>query len=293
MLRLITILRLSRPLYILLSALTYFLGAGIARYIGDPQMLPAFWLGLVGIILAQICMNLLIEVYRPENEPIVPGESIASRRAIHDSALYVSIAGLAALAVIAFLLFKDGRLTPPAWLILALSLLVIVVYSVPPLRLVDKGYGEVLLALHLGFLVPSISFLLQDGSYHRLLNVTVVPLTILLLATILVLDFPSYSEDIKYERQSLLVHIGWERAVPLHHGLVVAAYVLFAFTPLLGYSLSLLWPAFLTIPFAILQIYWLRNIALGAKPIWTLLSVNAIAIFGLTAYFLTLTFWLR
>ena len=71
------------------------------------------------------------------------------------------------------------------------------------------------------------------------------------------------------------------------------AYVLFAFTPLLGYSLSLLWPAFLTIPFAILQIYWLRNIALGAKPIWTLLSVNAIAIFGLTAYFLTLTFWLR
>jgi 1,4-dihydroxy-2-naphthoate octaprenyltransferase len=172
-------------------------------------------------------------------------------------------------------------------------LLVIVAYSVPPLRLVDKGYGEALLAVQLGFLVPSISFLLQDGAYHRLLNVTIVPLTILSLAMILTLDFPSYSSDLKYARQTLLVRIGWERAVPLHHGLVVAAYVLFASTPLLGYSLSLLWPAFLTIPFALLQIYWLRNIALGAKPIWTLLTANAVAIFGLTAYFLTLTFWLR
>ena len=163
-------------------------------------------------MLAQLSMDLLVEVYRPDNEPIVPNETIANRKAIHDSSLYVSIAGLAALAVIAFLLFKDGRLTSPAWLILALSLLVIVVYSVPPLRLIDKGYGEILLAVQLGFFVPSISFLSQDGAYHRLLNVTIVPLTFLSLATILALDFPSYAEDLKYARQTLLVRIGWERA---------------------------------------------------------------------------------
>ena len=291
--RLLTILRLTRPVYLLLAALTYFLGAGIARYLGDPQMPPAFWLGLIGILLAQMCMNLMVEVYRPENEPIVPEESTIDRRATRDSALYVSLAGLAALAVIAFLLFKDGRLTPSAWLILALSLLFIIAYSVPPLRLVDKGYGEVLLAAQIGFLAPSIAFLLQDGAYHRLLYATIVPLTILSLATILALDFPSYSSDLKYARQTLLVRMGWERAVPLHHGLVIAAYALFAFTPLLGFSLNLIWPAFLTIPFAILQIYWLRNIALGAKPIWSLLSANSIAVLGLTAYFLTLTFWLR
>ena len=238
-------------------------------------------------------MNLLVEVFRPLNEPITPDETAAGRRALHDSALYISITGLSALAVIAFLLFKDGHLTAPALLILALSLLVIVIYSVPPLRFVDKGYGEVLLAIHLGFLVPSISFLIQDGAYHRLLNITIVPLTLLSLSTILALDFPSYAEDLKYARQTLLVRIGWERAVPLHQGLVIGAYLLFASAPLLGYSLGLLWPVFLTIPFAILQIYWLRNIAMGAKPLWSLLSANAIAIFGLTAYFLTLTFWLR
>jgi hypothetical protein len=87
--------------------------------------------------------------------------------------------------------------------------------------------------------------------------------------------------------------MGWERAVPLHHGLVIMAYVLFAFEPLFGFSLRLMWPAFLTVPFALLQIYFLRNIALGAKPIWNLLTANAISIFGMTVYFLTLTFWLR
>ena len=78
--RLITILRLSRPLYLLLTALTYILGAGIARYLGKPQAPATFWLGLVGVLLAQLSMNLLAEVFRPTNEPIVPNETPADRR---------------------------------------------------------------------------------------------------------------------------------------------------------------------------------------------------------------------
>ena len=291
--QLIKILRLSRPLFLLLAALTYFLGAGIARYLGHPLALQTFWMGLFGVVLMHISMNLLGEVFRPINEPIIKGETIADRKAVHDAALFVSIAGLTIVAVIAFLLFKEGHLATPAWFYLALSLLVLLIYSVPPLRLIDKGYGEVLLAIQLGFFIPSISFILQSGGYHRLLNATVVPVTFLCLASILALDFPSYSEDLKYARQTLLVRMGWERAVPLHDGLVIMAYVLFAFEPLFGFSLGLLWPAFLTIPFAILQIYFLRNIALGAKPIWTLLTANAISIFGMTVYFLILAFWLH
>jgi hypothetical protein len=60
-----------------------------------------------------------------------------------------------------------------------------------------------------------------------------------------------------------------------------------------GLSLSLIWPAFLTLPFALFQIFQLRNISMGAPTNWTLLTVTALAVFGLTTYFLTLTFWLR
>ena len=58
-------------------------------------------------------------------------------------------------------------------------------------------------------------------------------------------------------------------------------------------TLSLIWPAFLTFPFALFQIFQLRNIANGTKPNWTLLNVTALAVFGLTTYFLAFTFWIR
>lgn len=291
--RLLTLLRLSRPLYLLLAALTYFLGIGVARYLGKLQTPAVFWLGLLGVLFSLIAMNLLAEVFRPINEPVTPDETIADRNAIRDAALYVSIAALASLAVIAFLLFKDARVTPQVLAFLVLSLVAIVAYSVPPVRLIDKGSGEFLLAVYLAYIVPSIAFLLQAGQLHRLLNSVAVPLAFLALASLLALDFPTYADDLKYERRTLLARIGWERAVPLHHGLVLAAYVLFAVAPLLGFSLALLWPAFLSLPFGLIQIYWLRNISLGAKPIWTLLTANAVALFGLTAYFLTLAFWLK
>ncbi len=292
--RLLTLLRLSRPLYLLFAALTYALGAGIARYLGNPQTPTVFWPGLIGALFAQTGMNLLVEVFRPFNEPITAAdESRAERRAIREAALYVSTAALVAAGVIAYLFYYDGRLAPPSLLFLGLSLLVVILYSVPPLRLVDRGFGELLLAVQLAYLIPSIAFLLQTGEYHRLLSVITIPLVLLAFATFLAFDFPVYADDLKYARNTLLTRLGWERAIPLHHACVLAAYILFASAPLQGFSLGLIWPAFLSLPFAFLQIFWLRNIALGAKPIWTLLTANAIALLGLTAYFLTLTFWLR
>ncbi len=291
--RLQNLLRISRPLLLLLAAITYVLGTGIARYLGKPQTPTVFWLGMVGILLAQVSMNLLVEVFRPLNEPIFAEETAEERKGLHDAALYCSIGALAADSFIAVLLFRQGHLTGPAITFLGLSLIILIVYAVPPARLYDKGFGELLLALQLGYIFPSIGFLLQAGDYHRLLNAVIIPLSFLAFASFLALDFPSYADDLKYERRTLLVQIGWERAVPLHNGLIIAGYALFALTPLFGFSLALLWPAFLTLPFAALEIFWLRNVALGAKPIWTMLSANAISLFGLTAYFLTIAFWLR
>jgi len=287
------VLRLARPIFLLLAGLMYILGAGISRFLGEFVALPAFWLGLGGAVLAQTSMSLLAEVFRPPNDPILPGDDRAARRTLRDAALYLSIGALAALGVIAFLLFRDGRLTAPALLCLGLSLLVCVLYAVPPMRMLDRGFGELLLTIQMAYLLPAIGFLLQTGSFHRLLNAIIVPLAFLVLAALLALDFSTYAEDIKYGRRTFLERVGWEVATPLHHGLIVAAYLLLGAAPLLGFSIGLLWPAFLTLPFAILQIFWLRNITLGARPIWNLLTANGLAVFGLTAYLLTLTVWLR
>lgn len=285
--------RLARPLYLLLAGLTYVLGAGIARYLGNPQIPEAFWSGLAWVLLAQLSMDLLTEVFRSPIEPIVPGESLSDRIALRTAALWISMASLTAGAVMIYRLFAQGQLAPAALLLLGISLAAIIAYAVPPLRLVNRGFGEFLLAVQLGGVAPYLGFHFQTAEPHWLPALVTFPLTALALALFIVLDFPPFAADVKYARGTLLERIGWERAVALHRALTLMAYLPFAIGPLLGLSLSLLWPALLTLPFGLLEIFWLRNIALGAKPLWALLTANAIAIFGLTAYLLALTFWMR
>jgi 1,4-dihydroxy-2-naphthoate octaprenyltransferase len=157
--------------------------------------------------------------------------------------------------------------------------------------MVDRGFGELILSVQLAYVIPSIGFLLQAGEYHRLLVITVIPLTALALAYFLIANFSSFPADQKYQRATLLRLLTWERAVPLHHTLLLIAYTIFAAAPFIGFTF--LWPAFLTLPFAVLEMLLLRNISMGGKPNWPLLTSTALAVFGLTTYFLTLTFWLR
>ncbi|MGZ9221647.1 MAG: hypothetical protein ACXW4Q_06025 [Anaerolineales bacterium] len=286
--------RLSRPQHLLLAALTYFLGASIANYLGKPFRTDSFWLGLVAVLLAQASMNLLAEVFRPYNEPIVEGETRKDRMTLRNNALYISIAALAANAVIAFLLYQNNHLSISALFFLLLSLLLALTYAIPPFRFINRGFGEFGMAAHLAYVIPSIAYILQSDETHRFLMIT-IPLTFLAFAYFIVLSFPAFASDSKYNRSTLLTRLGWERVVPLHHLFVLLAYLFFLAlaSPAFGLSLSLLWPAFLTLPFAIFQIFQLRNIALGARTNWNLLTVTALSVFGLTAYFLSLTFWLR
>jgi 1,4-dihydroxy-2-naphthoate octaprenyltransferase len=178
-------------------------------------------------------------------------------------------------------------------LFLLSSLVTIILYAVHPFRLIERGFGELALAAHIAYIIPSIGFLLQAKENHRLLIIIIIPLTALALAYFLIINFTTFIADQKYQRATLLRSLTWERAVPFHHGLIIFAYVIFAAAPSLGFSFSLIWPAFLALPFAILQIFHLRNISMGGKPNWPLLTVTALAVFGLTTYFITLTFWIR
>jgi 1,4-dihydroxy-2-naphthoate octaprenyltransferase len=286
------LLRLSRPLQLLLAALTYLLGASIANYLGKPLRIDSFWLGLAAVLFSQASMNLLVEVFRPANEPIIEGETIKDRLALRNNALYISIAALAANAVIAFLLYTNGHLSVPAFFFVLLSLVLVLGYAIHPFHFVHRGFGEFILAAQLAYVVPSIGYILQADETHRFLLIT-VPLTLLAFAYFIVMDFPAFAADTKYNRSTFLTSLGWERVVPLHHLFILLAYLFFIMLPIFGLSLRLLWPAFLTFPFALFQVYQLRNISLGAPTNWTLLTVTALSVFGLTAYFLSLTFWLQ
>ncbi len=274
----------------LLAALTFSFGASVANYLGKPFRADSFWLGLFAVMLAQMSMSLLSEVFRLDAEPLTENETRRERALLRNNALYVAIASLSVDAVIAFFLFNNQHLSMASFSFLLVSLFLVLAYSLPPFR--NRGFGEFLLAAHLAYVIPSIAYLLQADLTHRFLAL-LVPLTLLAFAYFIIMDFPSFASDRKYNRTTFLTRLGWERVVPLHHVFLLFAYVFFAIAPSLGLSLALIWPAFLTLPFAIFQIFQLRNIALGGPANWILLTATALSVFVLTTYFLTLTFWLR
>ena len=285
-------LKLIRPLNLIFAALTYSLGASIADYLGNSFQATSFWLGMIGVVLAQLTMSILPEIFRLDLEPLSENETRPQRQILRNNLLYISLASLTSLALIFYALFATGQLPLSAVFFLGLSLAIILVYSIPPFRFINRGFGELLLAVHIAYVFPSIAFILQSGGVHRFLAIT-IPLIFLTFSYFIVRDFQTFAQDQKFRRVTFLTRLGWERVVPLHHIFVIFAYVFFLSMPAFGLTLSLIWPAFLSLPFALYQIFQLRNISLGLPPNWTLLNATTLAVFGLTTYFLALTFWIR
>ncbi len=283
-------IKLSKPLTLLLASLTYFLGSSIPAYLGEPFQAIPFILGLVVILFAQLSMNFLSETFRPHNEPLIENETPAKKEVLRNNLLYVSVALISTSITLAYLLIVNYQ--PPIFPFILL-LAFVVLYAVPPFRFVNRGFGELLLSFQIAYLVPALAFVLQTGELHRLLIILTIPLTALALTYFLMINFAAFAEDSKYERNTMLRLLTWQRAVPLHHSLIVFAYSVFALMPLFGFSFNLIWASFLTLPFAIFQIIQIRAIANGNPPNWKLLTSTALILFGLTVYFLTLTFWLR
>jgi 1,4-dihydroxy-2-naphthoate octaprenyltransferase len=282
-----------RPIQLVIALLEYGLGLALARYLGAtilPE--PQFLLGAI-IILILTASNLLIEYFRPINEPILAGETRIEKDELRNRFLMIIVSLLTLAAVLIFLLQKGGFFSAETIILLTIFILLAMAIAIPPARFVNRGLGELSSAILIAGLIPSLSFLFQYGRINRVLTIFTIPFFMLALAYFLALNFPAYADDLKYERRSLLMSITWQRAVPLHNTLIVAAYLFFAAIPFWGIPFGLVWPVLLTLPLGGYQVYSLRNLADGAKPNWSVFIASATAIYGLTVYLSVLTFWLR
>jgi 1,4-dihydroxy-2-naphthoate octaprenyltransferase len=288
-----SLLNLSRPILLLLAAMTYSLGAGIAHYLGTPIRIASFGIGGLAVLALLGAAFLFTEYFNLPIMPLAEAETPRQREYFRVTLLEVAYAALTLSAIAILTLFLNKSINLSAGILIVLAFLFLIVYAIPPLRLSETGFGELVLAVTLGTLIPAMAFLLQYNQLHRLLSFTTFPLTLLALSYLLVSNFPTYATDQKLGRHTLLTRITWQRAVPIHHFMVLAAFFLFAAAPILEYPWSLVWPVFLASPFAAIQIIWLQSIANGGRTLWKFLTALAATTFGLTAYLLALTYWIR
>ncbi len=293
-------IKMIRPWYLLGGILLYSLGAGIARFLGNTIDWRAYFLGQAVVILLQLSPIFLREYFDSQKIPgvprkPVPDDPLAGEDEFHLgrlSALFSTATVLSAGAVLTAIMYQEGFLRLETITILGIAFLIVFFYVTPPVRLVHSGYGELATAILMSNLIPALAFLLQVGTFHQLLAMTTFPLTPIYLAMLLASSLSTYASDMKYDKRTLLVRIGWERGMSLHNLLVLTGFLLIGIGMLFGLSWHISWPTLLALPLGLYQIWQIIQIRDGGKPRWRVLNVTAAATFGLIAYLLTFTFWI-
>jgi 1,4-dihydroxy-2-naphthoate octaprenyltransferase len=292
---------MSRPLFLLGGVLVYALGAGIARYLGEEINWGIYLLGQLYVTTMQLSAHYLNEYFDSQadqsnqNRTLFSGGSgvVGEGKLSRNTVLIAALTTLTILASFTVLLLQSVSGSPVLILVISLGFIGSFFYSAPPIRLVSSGYGELTTSIVVANLVPVFAFMLQFGDFHRLLAMTTFPLTAFHMAMMLVFEFPDYATDIKYDKKTLLVRIGWEKGMVVHNTLILVGFLLIGLAASFRLPLPIVLPALLPLPLGLLQIWQMRRIASGVRPNWSALAVTAVALFASVTYMLTFTFWTR
>ena len=286
-----------RPLHLMTLIVLYFLGVGFGRYLGQRIDLAPLLIGLLWILTLSIGLNFLGDYYQtPFDWGWVrkeQGENDTQEKDRDEVLLYISVASLAVGAVLTVILGISGSLSLSSGLVMASYFLLYCLIIIPGISLDLSGIGEFFTSIILVVLPPAIGYLLQAGEFHRFLYLGIFPLFPLHLAMILVLRLKTYPVDIRKDRKTLLVRLGWQRGVYLHNLMVLSGFLLFGVALIFDMPFRLVLPVFFTLPVAGYLIWYLSNLEDGAPVRWPLITLLSLVIFFLPVYMITFTVWIR
>lgn len=293
--------RLLRPLFWLGGILLFALGVGIARYLGAAIDWNTYLLGQLWVTSLQAASQLLNEYFdspadavNDNRTPFSGGSgALGPGKLQRSTALYIALAFLAVVAFLTVVMINWGLLSPVALMIMALAFIGSFFYSTPPVRLEASGYGELVASILVAFLVPAFAYVLQSGELHWMIPMATFPLTLLHLAMVIAFSMPDYGNDLKYDKKTLMVRMGWESGMNLHNLLILTAFVVLGIAIFSGLPRLVGLPVFLTLPLGLLQIWQVRRIMNGMKPNWTAVTLTALILFAVSAYLMAFSFWIR
>lgn len=288
-----------RPLHLMTLVVLYSLGVGFSRYLGQRILPSPLLIGLFWVLTLSIGLNFLGDYFQT---PFDRGLNIKaparkdgdqSLNNSNDSSIYISVACLAVSAVLTVILLFSGFISLTSGLVMASYFLLYSLLVIPGVSMDLSGIGEFITSIILVVLPPAIGYILQTGEFHRFLYLGIFPLFPLHLGMILILRLKTYSEDIRKDRKTLLVRLGWQRGVFLHNLMVLSGFLLFGFSLIFGMPYRLILPVFFTLPAVGYLIWYLLSLQDGAPVRWPLITLLTLVIFFLPVYLITFTVWIR
>jgi 1,4-dihydroxy-2-naphthoate octaprenyltransferase len=285
-------LRLSRPLFLMGGFLLYGLGTAIATYLGKPIDWSLYILGQFLVTSIQLMAQAMVAFFdgAPTREVTFRSLFSGDRKALdpehlpYTAALISTIVTLTISATLAALLLIVKNVSFVPWAFMLMGFFAAFFFSTPPVKLITSGVGEIIASIVVASFVPIISFTLQTGELHRLLPMSTVPLVALLFAAFIASEFPDYASDLKRDRKTLMVRLGWETAMKLHDLAILFAILSFLTAYVLGLPDRVALGALISFPLAIAQIWQLNRIKAGLPPRWRTFTLSALALFAMTTY---------
>jgi len=269
-------LHLSRPLFLTGGFLLYGLGTAIATYLGRPIDWSLYILGQLLVTSIQLMAQAMVAFFdgTPTREVTFQSLFSGDRKALDPEHLPYTAALIS--------IVKNVGFVP--WAFMLMGFFAAFFYSTPPVRLITSGFGEIIASIVVASFVPIISFTLQTGELHRLLPMSTVPLVALLFAAFIASEFPDYASDLKRDRKTLMVRLGWETTMKLHDLAILFAILSFLTAYVLGLPDRVALGALISFPLAIAQIWQLNRIKAGLPPRWRTFTLSALALFAMTTY---------
>jgi 1,4-dihydroxy-2-naphthoate octaprenyltransferase len=280
------------------GVILYTLGGGVAVYLGVFAGWQTFWSGLGWIFFLLVSNGFLIHYFdriTQRNSEDTDGSGKKAEKVpliISSNAILLSaFASLTGLAIMTVLLIAVEDLSLPTITFLIFSSASLFFYALPPFRLIQSGYGEIIIAFVITLLIPGISFLMQNNDYHRLLAMVSLPLFSAHLMMQLANELRNYAKDIQMKTMNMMTRAGWQTGIFILNISLLSIFLSLGIVMLFGLPVFIFIPGILLFPLGLLLFWQIRRILNGANPYWVVFSLTANGIFYLMAYLFTFAFW--
>lgn len=284
----LALVQLGRPKFLLGGIALHGLGALTATVQGYPFQLAAYCWSQLATTAIQLMTHYSNDYFdyqadlaNTSSTRWSGGSRVLVRGLLpHRVALWVAalLAGVACLSMLA-LAFTD---LPSLGLSLPVLLAMLVLswsYSSPPLRLHTRGLGEPTVTIVVPLLTPLAGFIVQAGQLTWLPVLLCIPLSMLLMAMLLTLEFPDEAGDRIAEKKSWVVVLSARRVASLCSLLVVLGFTTSFASTFLGVP-AVVGKAWLwLVPLGVLQLVRMLRRDWRRPEAWSSLEFGSIALF--------------
>lgn len=274
--------------------MTYLLGAGFVQYVRGMRSWSVFIQGGIFLLLIVLSLDYLTAL-QGFVDPLNWPKGMTAREVRQIRLTFAVLA--ATFLTVATSIFISWMGIGLMWQGLVFLLLALIIvgglYFVT--QVIEKYRQFALLVEVLLFIVipPAVAFFLQSENPHRLLTLVVIALVPGYLANRLLILLKRFTSDYKFGVQTIVIRIGWDKAMFYHNAFILLTYLFYAVIVLLGFPWFILWPVFLTLPIGLVEIWLMERVKRGAKPLWRIMQFATACVLFLPLYLIGFAFWIR